>query len=167
MNRNLILTITTLLLAACSGGYDSQTGTRGEAGSARVEKEDAEMIAAMNKARQTLDEFERHLENPAPTQTMHIIKGRFTQGDKVEHMWLNQIAVTPEGYRGVLGNDPYELTTVKAGDTVVVRREDVSDWVVVDDGRLIGGYTMRVLRSRLPPEERTAFDQQNGIRIDD
>lgn len=168
MTRMLVFGLTTLmLLSACSKGYDEATGSHGEAGSARAEADDREMNAAMAEARRTLVEFERRLGNPTSTQTMAIIKGRFTQGDKVEHMWLNQIAVTPEGYRGVLGNDPYELTSVKAGETLVVGRESVSDWIIVDDGKLVGGYTMRVLRSRLPAQERAAFDEQNGIRIED
>ena len=161
------LLVPLLLLGACSQGYDSATGTRGEAGSSRTEADDREMNAAMAKARDTLGQFEERLANPTPTQTMAIIKGRFTEGDMVEHMWLNEIVVTPAGYRGVLGNDPYELTNVKAGSTLVVPRERVSDWIVVDDGKLIGGYTMRVLRSRLPENERAAFDEQNGIRIED
>jgi uncharacterized protein YegJ (DUF2314 family) len=156
-----------LLLGACSKGYDSSTGERGEAGSSRAEADDREMNAAMAQARDTLAQFEERLANPTPDQTMAIIKGRFTEGDLVEHMWLNQIVVTPEGYRGVLGNDPYELTGMKAGATLVVPRERVSDWIVVADGKLIGGYTMRVLRSRLPEDERAAFDEQNGIRIED
>ena len=156
-----------LLLGACSKGYDSSTGERGAAGSSRAEADDREMNAAMAQARDTLAQFEERLANPTPDQTMAIIKGRFTEGDMVEHMWLNQIVVTPEGYRGVLGNDPYELTGMKAGATLVVPRERVSDWIVVADGKLIGGYTMRVLRSRLPEDERAAFDEQNGIRIED
>ena len=31
----------------------------------------------------------------------------------------------------------------------------------------LGGYTMRVLRSRLPESESAAFEEQNGIRIED
>jgi uncharacterized protein YegJ (DUF2314 family) len=166
MLRNAILA-SLLLLAACSQGYDSETGTRGEAGSSRAEADDREMTAAMDRARATLPQFEERLANPTPTQTMAIIKARFTEGDLVEHMWLNQIAVTPEGYSGVLGNDPYELEDVKAGATLIVPREQVSDWIVVDGGKLVGGYTMRVLRSRLPENERAAFDEQNGIRIED
>ena len=165
--RLILLTLTLLSLGACSKNYDSETGTHGEAGSAAVEAQDREMNAAMAEARRTLDEFERRLANPTPTQSMAIIKGRFTEGDLVEHMWLGQIQVTPEGYRGVLGNDPYELTTVKAGETLSLARSDISDWIVVDDGKLVGGYTMRVLRSRLPENERAAFDAQNGITIED
>lgn len=165
--RLVLLTLSFLSLAACSRGYDSETGTHGEAGSVAVESQDQEMLAAMAEARRTLNEFDRRLANPTPKQSMAIIKGRFAEGDLVEHMWLGQIEVTPEGYRGVLGNEPYELTTVKAGQTLVLARADVSDWIVVDDGKLAGGYTMRVLRSRLPENERAAFDAQNGISIAD
>ena len=165
--RTLLVLAPLLLLGACSKGYDSATGTRGEAGSSRAEADDREMNAAMAKARETLAQFEERLANPTPTQTMAIVKGRFSEGDLVEHMWLNEIVVTSDGYRGVLGNDPYELKGVRAGETLTVPRERVSDWIVVDDGKLVGGYTMRVLRSRLPEDERAAFDEQNGIRIED
>jgi uncharacterized protein YegJ (DUF2314 family) len=166
-SRNLTILMAVLALAGCSKGYDSETNTHGEAGSAQIESSDHEMNEAMAKARDTLEEFERRLANPSPKQSMAIIKGRFTEGDLVEHMWLGQIEVTPDGYRGVLGNDPYELTTVKAGETLELPRAQVSDWIVVDDGKLVGGYTMRLLRSRLPEGERAAFDAQNGIRIED
>jgi uncharacterized protein YegJ (DUF2314 family) len=165
--KTTLLLAALLVLGACSKGYDAETGSRGEAGSQIAEADDREMNEAMAEARRTLAQFEQRLANPTPTQTMAIIKGRFTEGDLVEHMWLNRIEVTPEGYRGVLGNDPYELSGVKAGETLVVKRADVSDWIVVDDGKLVGGYTMRVLRSRLPEDERAAFDEQNGIQVED
>ena len=161
MTRWIIPLVAIFAVSGCSKKEE------GEAGLTSIEAADTEMNAAMAEARRTLPEFEDRLANPRPTQTLTIIKGRFTEGEKVEHMWLNQIVVTSEGYRGVLGNDPYELTGMKAGETLLVARDDVSDWVVVDDGKLVGGYTMRVLRSRLPPDERAAFDEQNGIRIED
>ena len=156
-----------LALGACSGPANETIEREGEAPVTMIDDDDREMIDAMAKARATLGEFERRLAEPPAAQTMIIIKGRFEDGDEVEHMWIDQISVTAEGYRGVLGNEPMKLTNVKAGDTVLVARHDVSDWVAVDDGRLVGGYTMRVIRARLPAEERANFDAQNGFRVED
>jgi len=152
-----------LALGGCSRGGESQSG---DALVTYVDDDDQEMEAAMSRARSTLPEFEERLANPTATQSLAIIKGRFTEGDDVEHMWISEIRVTPEGYRGVLGNKP-EFLSLEAGQAVLVRREDVSDWVVIEDGRLVGGYTMRVMRSRLPADERAQFDAMNGFRVDD
>jgi uncharacterized protein YegJ (DUF2314 family) len=152
-----------LALAGCSRGGDPQSG---DALITYVDDDDREMESAMTRARATLPEFEQRLANPTGKQTMAIIKARFTEGENVEHMWISDIRVTPEGYRGVLGNKP-EFLSLQPGQDVLVRRENVSDWVVVDDGRLVGGYTMRVMRSRLPADERAQFDAMNGFRVED
>jgi uncharacterized protein YegJ (DUF2314 family) len=156
------LASTLFALAACSS--DDKKGP-GDTRITYIENEDREMEAAMAEARNSLEEFERRLASPTPTQTMAIIKGKFTEGENSEHMWINEIRVTPQGYRGVLGNQP-EFISLKPGQEVLVSRADVSDWVVVDDGRLIGGYTMRVMRARLPEKERAAFEAQNGFRVE-
>jgi uncharacterized protein YegJ (DUF2314 family) len=162
-----MLSMMLLALGACSDRADLIVEREGQASVSMIQDEDREMDEAMAQARRTLDEFERHLAAPSPTQSMAIIKGRFTEGETVEHMWINQIEVISEGYRGVLGNEPMDMTTLSAGQTVVVPRSEVSDWVVVEDGKLVGGYTMRLIRSRLPEDQRPMFDTQNGFRVED
>jgi uncharacterized protein YegJ (DUF2314 family) len=41
--------------------------------------------------------------------------------------------------------------------------EDVFDWMVVDGGRLAGGFTLRVTRECLPEAERAAYDRYIGV----
>jgi uncharacterized protein YegJ (DUF2314 family) len=36
----------------------------------------------------------------------------------------------------------------------------ISDWMYIEDGYLVGGYTTRVIRDRMTPKERTAYDAQ-------
>jgi len=36
----------------------------------------------------------------------------------------------------------------------------ISDWMYIDDGYLVGGYTTRVIRDRMTPEEREAHDAE-------
>jgi uncharacterized protein YegJ (DUF2314 family) len=41
--------------------------------------------------------------------------------------------------------------------------EDIFDWAVIRQGRLNGGFTMRVQREHLPEMERDAYDRYVGI----
>lgn len=131
------------------------------------EAEDPEMNAAMRQARATLTDFEKRLAQPPPTQQHLGLKGRFEEGEHVEHMWIGEIEVTSEGYRGVLGNHPVHIQSIDVGSKVLVTREQVSDWMAIDDGKLVGGYTLRVQRARMSPEERAEFDAQMAFTIED
>lgn len=42
--------------------------------------------------------------------------------------------------------------------------EDVFDWMVIDNGHLLGGFTLRVTRESLAPEERAAYDRYIGVQ---
>jgi uncharacterized protein YegJ (DUF2314 family) len=50
--------------------------------------------------------------------------------------------------------------------TDVVVAERISDWMYVHEGRLVGGYTIRVMRDRLSPAERLRFDQGLPFKIE-
>jgi len=56
---------------------------------------------------------------------------------------------------------------VKIGDTIEIRPNEISDWMYIDNGTLRGGSTIRVLRNRMSVEERTAFDAEYGVVIED
>jgi uncharacterized protein YegJ (DUF2314 family) len=46
----------------------------------------------------------------------------------------------------VLANEPYELGTLKVGDQIDFRMEQISDWSLYSaDGLLYGNYTSRVM----------------------
>ena len=37
-------------------------------------------------------------------------------------------------------------------------KSDASDWMIIDDGYLIGGYTILALRDQMPEAEQKEFD---------
>lgn len=131
-----------------------------------IPAEDAVMNIAMQRARDTLDEYRGRLTNPPPTQTYLSLKAQFEDDDYVEHMWIRDVEITETGFRGRLGNEPVNITSVAFGDVVEVPVAKVSDWMAVDDGRLVAGYTLRVLRDRMPPAQREAFDSNLDFVID-
>jgi uncharacterized protein YegJ (DUF2314 family) len=128
--------------------------------------DDEAMNRAMQRARDTLDEYRHRLANPPPTQTGLSLKAKFESGGHVEHMWVHDVEPIDGGFRGILGNTPLSIETLKEGDSVEISDSDVSDWMAIDDGRLVAGYTLRVIRDRMPADERAAFDAQMEFSID-
>ena len=49
-------------------------------------------------------------------------------------------------FQGTVNNEPEKVKTVKMGQKVTVAAK-ISDWMYVENRKLVGGYTMRVLRS--------------------
>jgi uncharacterized protein YegJ (DUF2314 family) len=169
MNPKPLIVVVCLAITACSRpAADAGTTVHreGEPAVTQVSGEDREMNAAMERARSTLGDYDSRHEDPPASQSYLGIKVRFEADDAIEHMWVDEVEITGDGYRGRLANEPMQITSLKAGDPVTFTRPEVSDWMAVDDGRLVGGFTLRVMRNRMSEEERAAFDAETDFRID-
>ena len=161
-------------IAGCGGG-DSPPGAPGNGHTVErpdnppvtyVEESDPQMTAAINKARATVDQFIAALHNPTDAQADFSIKLPVSDGEQVEHMWLSDVRYAEGKFTGQIANEPLELTTVALGDDAEIPRDQISDWMYVDNGRLMGGYTIRRLRDSMPPDERREFDQSVPFTFD-
>jgi uncharacterized protein YegJ (DUF2314 family) len=70
-----------------------------------------------------------------------------------------------KAFHGRLNNRPVDVRAIKLGDAVTVAPDEISDWMYVDNGKLVGGYTIRVLVDKLPPNERKQVEQESGYTI--
>jgi uncharacterized protein YegJ (DUF2314 family) len=131
-----------------------------------VNQQDAEMNAAIAKAHATLTNFIAVLSSPQTNQQYFLVKGKFTAGDVVEHIWVADVTFDGKVFRGVLANDPENIPGLSFKQPVEVPPAQVSDWMFVQDGKLVGGYTSRVLRSRMTDEERRELDAKIPYRYD-
>lgn len=134
-----------------------------------IQSEDDKMNWAMEKARLTLHYFEESLSNPSSNQQYFSIKVRIVDGDKVEHIWLTEPSFDSEGNLfGIVGNEPIDVSTVKLNQKVGIDRSLVSDWMIIENGRLIGGYTIRAIRDNLSGQALVNFDKGlGGMHIDE
>ncbi len=64
-----------------------------------------------------------------------------------------------------MDNRPQFITDLKIGARVSVNPDEVTDWSYVEDGRLVGGYTIRVLYSELTPAEKEDFEKRADFHI--
>lgn len=127
----------------------------------------AKMQGAIEKARETVDQFIGVFNAPQPSQSMISIKMKVSEGENSEHMWMAPESYTDGKFRGKLLNDPVDLKGVRLGDSMEVAKGEISDWMYVENGKLVGGYTMRVMRDTLSPQERQDFERNAPFKIED
>ena len=84
-------------------------------------------------------------------------------GDARAFLWLQRVARAGEDFSGELFEVPDTLPAVLVGERRVIEIADVVDWMIRESGRLIGGYSLRFHRERLPEEERDEFDRFIGV----
>ena len=52
------------------------------------------------------------------------------------------------------------------GQLVSVNPNEISDWLYIDNGKLVGGYSVRVLYSELSPQDKQEFDRAADFKIE-
>jgi uncharacterized protein YegJ (DUF2314 family) len=131
-----------------------------------VAENDKEMNAAMEKARKSIEDFIRVFLNRQKSQSDFGVKVAIREGKEVEHFWVAISRFDGNEFDGEIGNTPMVVKTVKTGDKIKVRKDTISDWMYVENNRLVGGYTVRILRNRLSLVQRKALDDSVPYKIE-
>ncbi|MGH8095025.1 MAG: YegJ family protein [Chthoniobacterales bacterium] len=140
--------------------------TPGHPGYVQVGDKDKAMVSAVEHAQRSLGFFMAALHAKKPGDSNFEIKKPFVDGDKVEHLWINDVTYDGRNFHGKIDNQPLDVKNVRLGERVTVAPSEVSDWMFLKDGKLMGGYTTRVLYARLSPEEKAQFDQKAQFKIE-
>lgn len=82
---------------------------------------------------------------------------KFKNDDGV-YVWLENVKIKNDNYSG-------DLAETGLSRSISIR--DVIDWMIIEKGRLIGGYTIRQYRDTLNEESKINFDIDFGVKIDD
>jgi uncharacterized protein YegJ (DUF2314 family) len=130
-----------------------------------VSSGDAKMNTAMATARSTVGEFTAALASPTADQSGFSVKMPVEEGGKTEHMWLADVSYDGKSFHGTINNDPEMVKSVKLGQKVSVDASGISDWMYIEKGVLVGGYTIRVLRDTMSPTERADFDKNVPFEV--
>ena len=125
----------------------------------------AAMRHAVTEARKTVGKFILALNHPAPGQQDFEVKKPFIQGDQVEHIWLSDVRFVGNRFQGRLDNQPRKIRGLKLGQLVSVNPDEISDWLYVDNGKLVGGYTVRAHYNELSPQQKQQFDRDADFKI--
>jgi len=133
-----------------------------------ISDDDERMNWAIEKANATLHYFQNSLLEPYPQQQYFSVKVLIDDGKNQEHLWLTSPSFDDEGnLYGVVGNKPIYVNSVAINQKIGIDPRFISDWMIIEDGRLIGGYTIRAIRDGKQPHEWADFDRQIGLYIDE
>ena len=132
-----------------------------------VSETDSELEAAIEQARGTLDDFIMKIATPHADRTFVALKVRFhPPGESPQDIWVDGVTYTNGVFRGTIGDDIPALK-LEAGEKITVDEENIVDWMIVEEGKLIGGYTIRLAVQRMSPEERERFLETLDYSIED
>lgn len=121
------------------------------------------MVAAIKHARTTLVDFLKLAANPPAGTDGYKLKVMVIDGAKTEHFWVTPFKVLPDGFAGVLANDPKVVRNVKAGQTVRFDDSLISDWGYTKDGRQVGSFTVCALFKKMPAEQAEYYRKNYGF----
>ncbi len=119
--------------------------------------EDAQMEAAILEAKSSIGQFIAAFTKPTSRQKSFLVKVVFDEGEQREHLWVADLGLGGDKLRGVIANEP-NLPSLKFTQKVEFEPRYISDWMYIEDGYLVGGYTTRVIRDRMTPEARAEHD---------
>jgi uncharacterized protein YegJ (DUF2314 family) len=159
-----VLTILMMVFTGCS--KKKQSVDKGVDKVTLVAADDPKMNAAIEKARYTVNTFIIALKSHRKNEGAFSVKMAFSDGTNTEHIWLDEVRYDGTKFTGIVANDPELVKSVKIRQKASVASGEISDWMYVENGKLIGGYTLRVLRDGMSPAERAEFDKSVPFTVD-
>lgn len=155
------------------GGVAVQSNAVDEPLFKNINREDSEIQKAHSLAAETIDQFEQYVKEQR--NVTYMAKLRFRDPDLSEelgtdqflYMWLTNVFYHEEEklFSGTFFEVPEEMQKWhQVGQRLGFEHDDVFDWMINDNGKVKGAFTIRVNRSRLKTDsEKLDFDEYIGI----
>lgn len=128
-----------------------------------VRSSDAAYQQAIIDARESIARFRALLPKDGTPRPDAMIKIRFPAEDNFVYLWLNNTASEGDEFTAEVFEVPDSLPQCQIGDRYQVTVDELTDWMVNDNGRLSGGFSLRYHRSRLSAPEQLEFDRHIGV----
>lgn len=162
----VLVALCAVAVAACSGPGSDVELRDGRPDIAHAAPGDVELDAATARARAQLERFGQALAARPAGCVRHAVKARIGPTPAGEQVWLVEPVSVDGGFRGVVDNTARTLPDLRRGDLVTVPQRGVTDWMMVCDGALVGGESLRLALQRAWPWQRRAWREAAGMRID-
>jgi uncharacterized protein YegJ (DUF2314 family) len=160
----VVLLVAAILNCGCSKPPNSQptAGTNGPAQlppTVDVGPNDSQMREAIQHARETFQDFWRQTDQGRiGTPLLKVGLGDAGTPGKGEFVWVAPLSFDGQTVTGTVTSAPVKIRSISAGQRVTFPLAQVGDWLYIKDGKLVGGFTVRLLRSRLSEQERRIHD---------
>lgn len=153
----ILLFVTGLLLTVTAAADKMEDKT------VLIKEADAEMVAAIQKAQATLDDFLKLSANPPKGTSDFKLKVKITDSHGTEHMWVIPFRQTSSGFVGTLDDEPDYVRSVKNGQELTFSRADITDWGYVQNGKQKGSFTVCVVFKHMPAADVQRYRDDYGF----
>ena len=131
-----------------------------------VADDDPRMNAAIGQARASVGDFIAALRSPSPFRSGFMVRVAFSDGRRTERLCVANVTFDGRFFHGAVCDQPRDIKNVLPGQLVSVEPFQITDWQYTDNFKLVGGYTLRVLRERLSIVQRVDFDRNLPFAIE-
>ena len=160
----LLFAICYLLFAVFSCGKGHDASRRRPSAIIELAQADREIAKIAENARRGLPNFFRSLSRPEKGANNFCVKYPLTAIDgSVEYAWLNGINFKNGVYYGVIANTTMLTDSVNKGDTIIIDTDKITDWMYVQDGKIMGGRSIKYLLEKIPETQRS--EEQRKILL--
>jgi uncharacterized protein YegJ (DUF2314 family) len=132
-----------------------------------IEQSDEEIARIAENARRALPIFFRNLARPEKGADNFCVKYPLTadDGGGIEQVWLGGIRFKDGVYYGSLANTTSHPDK-KKGSTITFDPDAITDWMYIQDGKIIGGRSIKYLLEKIP-EDKRGEDQRKILQMFD
>ena len=128
-----------------------------------VRSNDPAYQKTIEDAHRFLSHFRDRLPADGTPHPNALVKIRLVDGDNHAFMWLNNTAIDGDNFTAELFEVPDSLPNYKVGTRLAVTLDQMLDWMVNENGRLTGGFSLRYNRDRMTDAEKHDFDEYIGV----
>ena len=127
---------------------------------------DADIQAAMEKARATYPDFLKALQNPAPNQRQFLVRAIFPAKDtKQQILWVNNVTYDGTLLHGKVDDNTASLGSgIPSDGKVSVAADQIADWMYNEDGKAVGGFMLRALKGKMTEKEWEPIERQFSFK---
>ena len=122
-----------------------------------VAGDDPAMVAAMARAHETLPQFWQVFEKREHGENEFSLKVKIKDKRGSEHFWVSELERHDGKTLGTINNDPDTVASVKLGQRIEIPEADISDWLYMRNGKMVGNETIRPLLKTMSKEEAETY----------
>jgi uncharacterized protein YegJ (DUF2314 family) len=148
------------LRAALDAGHDPLT--------IEFNMDDPRVQAAVREARATVGQFQKAVESSEATGAQCAFLTDFEENGVRSHVWVqaDPHSVTPGKLSGSIIETPKAWHYLRAGQGVVQEPNLVTDWRIIQHGRIDGAFTTHLLVKCMTESERHDLERRLGVSFE-
>jgi len=128
---------------------------------------DPDFEEAVRHAQNTLYIFRQAFLAPTSDYSLMSLKVRFAEDGETEDMWTEPMLILDDVYTVRMVEGVTLAQGIHPDRLLDVELQDIVDWMILqEDGKLIGGYTLRLEYERMTPEGQKKYRELTGYKFE-